>query len=104
MKYSDKNNSFNLKLTIFYDICARANILSKILLEVFVTIITSLTSNCYYSNISISITITFNNVCKLIQIYFKKAEYKKNILYKPNMTTLNFIIKKNEEKLIEKCF
>lgn len=39
---------------------------------------------------------------KLIQIYFEKIEYKKNILFKENITTLKFIIEKNEKKLMKK--
>lgn len=63
---------------------------------------TDLVLNYYYSNISINTTTRFNKVCKLIQSYFEGAEYKKNILFKQNITIPKSIIEKNKKKLIEK--
>lgn len=71
--------SFLFKLTIVYDIYAKANIPQKILLKVFLIILTILALNYYYLNIRISISAIFDKVCELIEISFKRAKYKKNI-------------------------
>lgn len=53
-KYSNQNNSFMFKLAIFYDIFAKANILSKTKMKAFPTILKGLALDYYYLNISIS--------------------------------------------------
>lgn len=79
-KYSNKNNSFILQLTIFFDICTRIDISQEILLKAFFTILTGLVLNYYYSNTSRSIAVTFDKVCESIPIYFEEAKYKRSIL------------------------
>ena len=103
-KYNSNNNSFLFKLTIFHDICARVDISQDILLKTFSTILTGLILDYYYSNISISIAATFEEVCDSIQTYFERAEYKKSVLFKWSMITFKCIIEKNGGKSIEKCF
>lgn len=44
--------------------------------------LTNLALDYYYLNISISTTATFDKMYEIIQIYFKKAEYKKSVLFK----------------------
>lgn len=66
MKYSNKNNSFIFKLTIFHDICARGDISHKMKFKAFPAILTGLALDHYYSNISISTTAMFKKVCDLI--------------------------------------
>ena len=102
-KYSGENDSFTCKLTIFHDIGARADIPQKILLKAFLTMLTSLALDYYYSNTSISTAATFDKVCDSIRTYFEGAEYKKSVLSKWNMTTLKSSIDKNEGMLIEEC-
>lgn len=58
-KYSRENNSFSFKLTIFHNICAKTDVSQEILLEIFLTILTSLALNYYYSNTGISAVATF---------------------------------------------
>ena len=102
-KYNGENDSFAFKLTIFRDICARADVLQEILLKAFSTMLTSLALDYYYSNTSISIVATFDKVCESIGIYFEGAEYKRSVLSKWNMTALKSIIEKNEGKSMEEC-
>lgn len=66
VKYRNKNNSFIFKLTIFHNICAKADISHKIKFKVLITIFIYLALNYYYSNVSISIAKTFNKICNLI--------------------------------------
>lgn len=100
-KYSSKNNSFIFKFTIFYDISAGADVFQNILLKTFLTMLTALTLDHYYSKTSISITAIFVKVFDLIPTYFKGIEYKNRVLFQWNMTTLNSIIEMNERKSIE---
>ena len=60
--------------------------------------LTSLALDYYYSNTNISTAATLDELCKSIQTYFERPEYKKNVLSKWNMTTLKSIIEKNERK------
>lgn len=57
VKYSSYNDSFTFKLTISYNICFRTDILSKIKMKVFFTILKSPILNNYSSNIGISSTV-----------------------------------------------
>ena len=60
-KYSGCNNSFIFKLTIFHNICLKANILFKVKMKTFSTMFKGLTLDYYYSNISISaVTMNFD--------------------------------------------
>lgn len=99
--YSGKNNSFLFKLTIFRDIYDRANIPQEILLKSFSTILTGLALDYYYWNTSIKTTVIFDKVCESIQIYFKRAKYKRRVLSKWNIRILKSIIEKNEGKSIK---
>ena len=65
-KYSGENDSFTFKLTIFHDICARADVPDEIKLKAFLTMLTALALDYFYSNISISAAITLDEVCDSI--------------------------------------
>lgn len=55
VKYSNSNDSFTFKLAIFYNICSKADVLSKTKMKAFFTMLKSLALDYYYSNISISV-------------------------------------------------
>lgn len=57
-KYSGRNDNFTFKLAVFYDICLRANITSKVKMKVFLTMLKGLALNYYYSNISTNTVVT----------------------------------------------
>lgn len=101
VKYSGKNDSFTFKLTIFYNICARADVPQEILLKAFSIMLTSLTLNYYYSNTRIITIAAFDKVYNSIQIYFKRVEYKRSVLSRQNMTTIKSIIEKNKKKSMQ---
>ena len=104
-KYSGRNNSFTFKLTIFHNICSRADIPLKAKMKAFPIMLKSLALNYYYSNISVSIvTINFDQVCNFIRNYFKGAEYKQSVFLKWNKLTFKLVISKNKGKLINFFF
>lgn len=76
-KYSSHNNNFIFKLAIFYNISLRVDVLSKVKIKIFFTMLKSLTLDYYYLNISISgIIMNFNQVYYLIKIRRKINEIK----------------------------
>ena len=102
-KYSGENDSFTFKLTIFHDICARADVPHEIKLKEFSTMVTGLALEYYYSNVSISTSVTFDEVCNSIRTYFEGSEHRKSVLSRWNMTTLKSIMEKSEGKPMEEC-
>ena len=102
-KYSSKNDSFTFKLTIFHDVCAREDVPHKIKLMAFPTMLIGLALDYYYSNVSISTSVTFDEVCNSIRTYFERAENRRSVLSRWNNTILKSIMEKNERKPIEDC-
>ncbi len=99
-KYSSKNDSFTFKLTIFHNICAREEVPHKIKLMAFPTMLIGLALDYYYSNVSISTAVTFDEVCDSIRKYFERAENRRSVFSRWNNTTLKSIMEKNERKPI----
>lgn len=75
-KYSGHNNSFIFKLTIFYNICLRTNILLKAKIKTFFIMLKGPALDNYLSNIGISsIIMNFNYIRYSIRKkWIKKAE------------------------------
>jgi hypothetical protein len=81
-KYSDENDSFSYKLTIFHDMCNRVDVSQSVKLKAFPTMLKDLTLNYYYSNMSTDILIIFDEVCFSMRNYFEDVEYRRSILTK----------------------
>jgi hypothetical protein len=74
-KYSSENNNFDFKLTIFTDLCWKADI------PKYFTILHGLVLNYYYTNLkSNPFSVSFNKLYKAIYNYFKGLEYRHDIL------------------------
>jgi hypothetical protein len=105
-KYSDENDSFSFKLTIFHDMCDRADVFQSVKLKAFSIMLKDLTFDYYYSNMftmSINILIIFDEVCFSMRNYFEDVEYIRDILFKWNNLTLKSIMTSNESKSVEEC-
>jgi hypothetical protein len=84
-KYSDENDLFSFKLTIFHDMCDRADVSQSIKLKAFSIMLKDLTFDYYYANMftmSIITLIIFDEVCFSMRNYFEDAEYRRSILFK----------------------
>jgi hypothetical protein len=81
-KYSDENDSFSFKLTIFHDMCDRADVPQSVKLKAFLTMLKGLALDYYYLNMSTDVSITFDEVCFSMRNYFEDAEYRRGILTK----------------------
>ena len=97
-KYGGNKNSFNFKLTIFHDICGRADILYKAKAKAFPTMLKGLALNFFYLNNTINKS-SFQDICSTVQTYFEGLEYKRGILVYQNTTLLKSIIDKSKGKL-----
>ncbi len=104
-KYSDENDSFSFKLTIFHDMCDRVDVSQSAKLKTFLIMLKDLTFDYYYWNMKIDVSITFDEMCFSMKNYFKDVEYKRDILSKWNNLILKFVMIKseNESKSTEEC-
>lgn len=62
-KYSSEDDSFDYKLTIFQDICAGADVTHEAKLKAFPTMLKGLGLDYYCSNVSIGVSMPFDEVC-----------------------------------------
>ncbi len=104
-KYSGENDTFSFKLTIFHDMCDRADVLQSAKLKAFSIMLKSLTFDYYYSNMFTSTVtvITFDEICFSMRNYFEDAEYRRGILSKWNNLILKSVMTSNEGKSVEEC-
>ena len=100
-KYSGRNDSFTFKLAIFHDICSRADVPPEAKMKAFPTMLKGLALDYYYSNISTSGAMNFDQVCNSIRNYFEEAEYKRSVLSKWIELTLKSVISKSKGKPME---
>ena len=78
-KYRGDGDSFDFKLTIFYNIYRRANILYKAKAKAFPLILKSLVLDFFYLNNTINKS-SFQDIYSAIQNYFEGLKYKRGVL------------------------
>jgi len=92
-KYDGVSDSFDFKLTIFYDICKRSGLPPEGYLTVLPTMLKGLAQDHYYnSNLSAR---SFTEACDHIRGFFEGPEYYRKNLTEWNATNLQEIISKN---------
>ena len=64
-KYKSNRDSFNFKLTIFYNICGRVNILYKAKVKAFPIMLKGLVLDFFYLNNTIN-KLSFQDICSAI--------------------------------------
>ena len=80
-KYSGENDNFDFKLTIFTDLCQKADILKQEFSQTYSIILRGLTLDHYYTNLkSNPLNVSFNKLYEFTRNYFEKSEYKRDIL------------------------
>jgi hypothetical protein len=103
-KYSGDNNNFNFKLTIFTDLCQKADIPKQEFCQAYSTILRRLALDHYYTNLKANpLSISFNKLYKSTHNYFKGLEYRRDILTQWNTLKLQTIINKNTRKSTLEC-
>ena len=78
-KYRSNRDSFNFKLTIFYNIYGCINILYKAKVKVFPIMLKGLALDFFYLNNTIN-KLSFQDIYSTIQNYFKGLKYKRGVL------------------------
>jgi len=101
-KYNEVSDSFNFKLTIFYNICKRAGLPFKGYITTFPIMLKGLAQDHYYNN-SLS-TRLFTEACNYMHHFFEGLEYYWRNLIKWNATDFQRIIDKNPDKQIYQSF
>jgi hypothetical protein len=103
-KYSGENDNFDFKLTIFTDLCQKADILKQEFSQAYSIMLRGLALDHYYTNLkSNPLGVPFNKLCEAIRNYFKGPEYKRDILTQWNAIKLRTIINKHIEKSTVEC-
>ena len=75
-KYSNKNDNFDFKLTIFTDLCQKADIPKQEFSQAYSTILHSLALDYYYTNLkSNPLGAPFDKLYEAIYNYFKGLKY-----------------------------
>src|SRR5580700_530370 len=97
-KYDSIGDSFDFKLSIFYDICRRYKLLPDGYMITFPNILKGLVLSYYY-NCNLS-TKSFEIACESIRNFFEGPEYYRKNLTKWNTITLQCIINGNPGKSI----
>ena len=107
IKYSGENDSWNFKLIIFHDMCARAKVPEAAKLMALPIMLKGLVLDYYYSNVAVRrLALNFVQACVLINAYFEGAEYKRNVLVKWNAIFFRsvMVISKYQGKPMHECF
>lgn len=100
-KYSGVSDSFDFKLTVFYDICSRSGLPQEGYMAAFPTMLKGLAQAHYY-NCSLSAK-SFDSACAHMRNFFEGPEYYRKNLTEWNAITLQHIITDNPEKSISQC-
>lgn len=102
-RYSGEEDNFDFKLTMFRDLCDRADVPNDAMAKAFPTMLRGLALDYYYSNLSASKHLPFDDVCNAVRDYFEGAEYRRSTLTKWNSLTLKSVMEKNKDKSMEEC-
>jgi hypothetical protein len=103
-KYSGENDNFDFKLTIFTDLCQKADIPKQEFSQAYSTMLRGLALDHYYTNLkSNPFSVSFNKLCESTRNYFEGSEYKRDILTQWNALKLQTVIDKNTEKSTIEC-
>jgi hypothetical protein len=96
-KYSGISGNFNFKLTIFYNIYERADILKRVYPKALSLMLQGLALDYYY-NTKLAIFI-FKDACKSLYSFFRGPSSEHKSLNKWNSISLQTVMQKNTDKL-----
>ena len=101
-KYSSISGNFNFKLTIFYDICNRADVPPDAYLKALPLMLIGLALNYYY-NTRLAV-LMFEDACKSLYGFFRGPSTEHKSLNEWNLISLQTVIQKNTDKSTSQCF
>jgi hypothetical protein len=103
MKYGGGEDSLDMKLQIFYDMCPKAGVPPGSYSSAFSIMLKGDARDYYYDKIS-GRGLTFSAMTKTIREHFETEERRQQMLSKWNTTTLRGIIRDNDSKDMVECF
>lgn len=104
-RYTGQDDSFDLKLTMFHDLCSRAGVSDETKAKAYPTMLRGQALDHYYINCRNAggNTASFYDLCNSTRNYFEGPEYKRNCLMKWNEATLRSTIASNTGKPTLEC-
>jgi len=79
-KYNSKNDNFDFKLIIFYNLCTKATLPKVALAQAYSTMLRGLALDHYYTNLKNNGATSFEQMHQATRNYFKGPEYKRKVL------------------------
>ena len=96
-KYSGEDDNFDFKLTIFHNLCSRADVPQEAKVKAYPTMLRGLALDHYYTNLkNVTLTLSLDQICDATRNYFEGPEYRRGILGQWNSITLRSIMSKGE--------
>lgn len=102
-KYGGNGDNFDFKLTIFHDLCDRADVPDVAKAKAFPTMLKDLAIDFFYANNATQRNSSFEVMCDSIRAYFEGPEYKRGILTRWNETSLKSVMDSNDGKTTTDC-
>ena len=102
-KYGGSADSFDFKLTIFYDLCTKAGIPQTMYPDAFSTMLKDDALDYYYDTVN-NKGLSFEDMRKSIQTHFETHEHKQALMTKWNSASLKeTIFEHGDGKSLEEC-
>src|SRR5271155_5851668 len=95
------NESLDYKLTIFYDICNRADVPQEAYFKAFPTMLKGLALDHFYTN-QLS-RLSFTKACEHLRNFFEGPGFQHKNLDEWNTITLTTVMAGNTDKSISEC-
>ena len=103
MKYSENNDNFVHKLSIFHHFCDKAKIPYEARSKTFSSMFKSFAFDYYLANVNVLKHASLDQACTFIRTHFEKPDHGRNNLIKWNHTTLKTVMAKHEGKSTLDC-
>ncbi|KAI0994367.1 hypothetical protein K3495_g13816 [Podosphaera aphanis] len=103
LKYSGSKDSFDYKLTIFYDPCSKAGLYSDAYSISFSTMLRDDVLDYFYDSVN-NQGLSFEAMCSMVKSHIETDEHKQAMMTIWNSMFFKSIIKQNEEKQLLDCF
>jgi Reverse transcriptase (RNA-dependent DNA polymerase) len=101
IKYGGEGDNFDFKLTIFHDMCGRADVPEEAKAKAYPVMLRGLALDHYYSTVINAIKtygLSFRQMCDTTRTHFESPEYKRGVLAKWNAYSLKEVMRTNKGK------
>jgi hypothetical protein len=103
-KYDGNSDSFDYKYNVFIDLCEKAELLIDAYFKAFFIMLKEAALKHYYTTCKTDPRMTqLADLCSSVRSTFEGAEYKRSMLTKWNVLSLQQVISKNPDKDTKTC-